>query len=385
MTAHHERDETLAAIRKSHEQKLLIPFVGSGLSMCVEGFPSWDDLLQELLKEIGDDKAKVELFEEFNDVPWARAEYFAHLVRGGNHAVHGTIKKVLEDGQHAVWNNKEALKCQMLLATYFRRIYTTNYDRLLERAGELSGRPGFVSICDAKSAVLSRYKRNHTILEVIKFHGDYGEPETMVLTEANYYGRLLDVDAKDILLMSDLLFHDLLFVGYSLQDPSLKYLLHQMRRLMLEIDPTIMSKECEDWRPRLFFLTTDARESFVDYNYKAYGATSICVLKDCPLQETNDTEDGSLAKLRFQSRSLNALSGTEITIGTFDSLWALAMNSYLDQARFETEAKKHFPSATPTELGMAAKHRKGFRTLRSRVMHSCYSQVLDRLLTTAKV
>ncbi len=105
----------------------------------------------------------------------------------------------------------------------FPVIYTTNYDRNIERALHLHGhrvRP----IRTVKDLVAVEEEER----QVIKLHGDFDDDESIVLTETDYFKRLSFDTPLDIRLRSDVLAKPVLFVGYSLSDINVRLLLHKL-------------------------------------------------------------------------------------------------------------------------------------------------------------
>jgi SIR2-like domain len=114
----------------------------------------------------------------------------------------------------------------LILDLDFPVIYTTNYDRWLETAFEARGRP-FHKI--ANVADLAQDSAGHT--EIIKFHGDFEDDDSLVLTESSYFQRMIFESPLDIRLRSDSLARPLLFLGYSLHDINTRYLLFRLQEL----------------------------------------------------------------------------------------------------------------------------------------------------------
>lgn len=96
--------------------------------------------------------------------------------------------------------------------------YTTNYDEFLERRLKISGR----SVTPVRSEHDLSYLPTDT--QVVKFHGDFARPETMVLSESDYERRMRLEGPLDLKLRSDILGRALLFVGYSFRDANVAYL-----------------------------------------------------------------------------------------------------------------------------------------------------------------
>ena len=107
----------------------------------------------------------------------------------------------------------------------FPLIYTTNYDTNIERAFRLLGHnvsriASVVDIVDAKP--------DYT--HVVKFHGDFSDDNSLVVTESDYFDRLEFESPLDLKLRSDVLGRTVLFVGYSLKDLNLRLLLYKLKR-----------------------------------------------------------------------------------------------------------------------------------------------------------
>jgi hypothetical protein len=120
--------------------------------------------------------------------------------------------------------------------------------RLLERAFQLHGQDvskvaSVVDIADAKA------DRPH----VVKFHGDFSDDNSLVITETDYFERLEFESPLDLRLRSDVLGRTILFVGYSLKDLNLRLLLYKLKRTW---DGTAYAKR----RPRsfIFLMRPDA-------------------------------------------------------------------------------------------------------------------------------
>jgi hypothetical protein len=290
-----EEKETLKQIRDSYRGGRLIPFVGAGLSMCVKDFPSWNDLLAQLRDDLEEKDRKS--FDQLDRDPLEKAEFFSR--KRGKQMLGTKVRELLNGRENALLSTRHGghllLPCQDLLCKRFGRIYTTNYDHLLELACTAPGHDA-VPVFDAKSAEQKRRewckeypvsgqlwtKANlppvRRIVHVVKFHGDYMKPEDIVITESDYYRRLLDVDAKDILLMGDLLGRDILFIGYRFGDISIKYVFHQLARLMDEIEREYPDRR----RPgRLFFVTTEEDKARAEYLRMSYGVSSLCIQSLC--------------------------------------------------------------------------------------------------------
>jgi hypothetical protein len=97
-------------------------------------------------------------------------------------------------------------------------LYTTNYDDFIERSIRLNGKE--VNVVTSEASMGKTVKD----FEIVKFHGDWNDPDAMVLSESDYEKRLKLETALDYRLRSDLLNKAALFLGYSFRDSNVSYL-----------------------------------------------------------------------------------------------------------------------------------------------------------------
>ncbi len=107
----------------------------------------------------------------------------------------------------------------------FPLIYTTNYDRNIERIFELKNRK-FSKI----RSVLDVANASEDCTQIVKFHGDFDDDESLVITESDYFERLQFGSPLDVKFRSDVLGRSILFVGYSLSDLNLRLLLYRLHK-----------------------------------------------------------------------------------------------------------------------------------------------------------
>jgi hypothetical protein len=106
------------------------------------------------------------------------------------------------------------------------RIYTTNFDQWIERAYERLGRPytPVVTITDTRSI-------KEGVPQIIKFHGDFTQDASIVLTESSYFERLSFESPLDLKMRADALGRTILFLGYSLRDINMRLLMFKLNKL----------------------------------------------------------------------------------------------------------------------------------------------------------
>ena len=196
------------------KQKRAILFAGAGLS-CSLGLPLFDVLTTHLAEELG--------MQDSHDIEFpVLAEYYL---------LQTSKQQEFFDWMRKTWHPENIRICASaahndILELNFPVIYTTNYDSWLERSFAERGKPfrRIIGVAD-----LAETKPDET--EIIKFHGDFDTPASIVITESHFLRRMALEEPLDIRLRSDSLARPILFVGYSLSDPNIRYLLYRLRQL----------------------------------------------------------------------------------------------------------------------------------------------------------
>jgi hypothetical protein len=97
-------------------------------------------------------------------------------------------------------------------------VYTTNYDEAIEEAAKLLRRE-YKKVVNLKDVVESP----HGIKQIIKFHGDFNDKDSIVFTRKDYDNRLqIEKHPLDILFRSHILGKSVLFLGYGFGDENIK-------------------------------------------------------------------------------------------------------------------------------------------------------------------
>jgi hypothetical protein len=194
-----------------------ILFVGAGVSTIL-GLPSWGQLIDEIAKLLGYDPRVFKLL----GTPLSLAEFYEL-----EHGNIGPLRSWMDVNWHHtnVGISKSEVH-EAIVKAQFRKIYTTNFDRWIERACE-HWKIKYQKIVTASDLV----SRKFDALEVVKFHGDFDDDRTLVLTETSYFERLDFESPIDMMLRADILRHPVLFIGYSLSDINVRYLFHRLSKV----------------------------------------------------------------------------------------------------------------------------------------------------------
>jgi hypothetical protein len=204
-------EELAEAIRR----RRVILFVGAGVSMSV-GLPSWQMLIQHMTEEMGLGQGSV---EDQGYTYEMLAEYY-RLKQGSI----GPLRSWM-DREWSVCRDKvrDSELHRIIVSLDFPIIYTTNYDRNLETAYEIYEKP-FIKVANAKD--LARIGGG--ITEIVKYHGDFDDDESLVLAETDYFNRLSFDSPLDVKFRADALGRTVLFIGYSMSDVNIRLLLHRL-------------------------------------------------------------------------------------------------------------------------------------------------------------
>src|SRR3954470_16722965 len=205
------RDVLADAIKRRHA----ILFVGAGVSMAV-GLPSWQTLVDHLLKEL---KLDPNVIDGLNDGYQMLAEFY-QLKQGSI----GPLRSWLDRNWKVACDRvSESQLHKLIVELDFPTIYTTNYDRNLETAFEVHNKP-YAKITNAKEIADAPEGVTH----IIKYHGDFDDDSSLVLTETDFFERLSFDSPLDIKFRADALGRPILFIGYSMSDPNIRLLLHRI-------------------------------------------------------------------------------------------------------------------------------------------------------------
>jgi hypothetical protein len=204
-------EDLVTAIR--NRQAIL--FAGAGVSMTV-GLPSWRTLIEHVVKELGLDPDAV----AGADVNYLTLAEFYRIRMGSI----GPLRSWMDRSWTIPDETLRTSRVHELIGRLdFPIIYTTNFDRNLETSFQLQGKD-FVKIVSAKDIARVR----DGVTQIVKFHGDFDDDQSIVIAETDYLDRLSFESPLDIKFRSDALGKTILFVGYSLSDLNIRFLLHRL-------------------------------------------------------------------------------------------------------------------------------------------------------------
>ncbi|KNG79096.1 SIR2 family protein [Mycoplasma sp. HU2014] len=200
-------------LEKSIKCEELAAFIGAGISVD-SGFVMWSDLLKEPASDIGLN------IEKENDLI-NLAQYYSNMRK------RSSIDELIKEnfGKISSPSKNHMLLAQLPITTF----WTTNYDKLIEKALESQNKNPFVKTTDQQLRITNR---NFDAI-VYKLHGDVDNPEDVVITrndyeEFGYYNRKLFRQV----LEGDLLTKTFIFLGFSFNDPNFNYVIAKLRVLL---------------------------------------------------------------------------------------------------------------------------------------------------------
>jgi len=227
----------LESLAQNIAERRVILFAGAGLSMSL-GLPSWRDLIANMCAELGLDPSSIAGADSYRTL----AEYYRLKQRTVE-----PLRRWMDQGWAAARDRVlRSPAHRLILELDFPIIYTTNYDRNLEATYDAHGKP-YLKIANAGD--LARITPGTT--QIIKYHGDFDDERSLVITETDYFNRLRFDMPLDVKFRADALGRSVLFVGYSMSDTNIRFLLHWLWRTWRE------SGYQSDRPPSFIFMTQE--------------------------------------------------------------------------------------------------------------------------------
>lgn len=198
-------------------QRQVILFAGAGVSMGLK-LPSWSQLIGRMAQDLGYDPDVFRSYGRFESL----ADYYV-LEKGSI----GPLRSLMDREWHSEDIRIGDSEVHRLIVDLgFPILYTTNYDRWLEAAHDHYRRP-YVRIAKVDDMA----KVRDGVAQIVKFHGDFDDDSSLVLTESSFFERLEFQSALDLKLRADVLGRSVLFIGYSFSDLNIRYLFYKLAKL----------------------------------------------------------------------------------------------------------------------------------------------------------
>jgi hypothetical protein len=226
-------ESLLDAVRRRE----VILFVGGGISQNL-GLPDFTALIHHLAGQLGMSSDGLSL-SEYPIIAEAYIQSSGKI---------GALRSWMDTTWHPTSIDVKSSDVHNLIVDLnFPTIYTTNYDRWLEKAFEARNVPyrKITNVADLTQPLDDR-------IEIIKFHGDFEDDASLVLTESSYFKRMGFETPLDIRLRADSLARPLLFIGYSLNDINTRYLLFRLQELW-------QNSDCASRRPLSYVLMSHSQ------------------------------------------------------------------------------------------------------------------------------
>lgn len=235
----------------------LIPFIGAGFTCNISPNATYHKLITGCLSKRL--KISAGFFDQVFARDVARFNDFAIWSLGSNGSRNAATKYSITRGktEYAKLVREWLEQCDLLsgevdtkswlqhiwLVRNFPRIYTTNWDTALERACEycddtcLRVKGEAIWPDKGRRTTRSTPPIGNGTTTIIKLHGDIHKPQSIVASETDYYQRLTKAEIHSSFemrhLIPDLVSNRrLLFLGYSLADVNIRYILKGIIELL---------------------------------------------------------------------------------------------------------------------------------------------------------
>ncbi len=176
------------------------------------GYIDWRGLLKNIVRDLGLSPDK-----EHDLV--TLAQYHCNQARGNK----GRLTQTIFD--HFGATKKPTDNHRILAALPIHTYWTTNYDKLIEKALEDAKKLPDVKYTVKQLAVT----RHHRDVAVYKMHGDVDHPSDAVISKDDYEAYESRMEPFVSALRGDLIEKTFLFLGFSFTDPNIDYILSRVR------------------------------------------------------------------------------------------------------------------------------------------------------------
>jgi hypothetical protein len=254
-----------------------ILFIGSGLSKRYFGGPNWDELLSHLAKScplIDKDYAYYkqsigsplligeEFARRYHEWAWGdgKSQFPADMFNDSvpaqayiKYRIAEYLRSLTPSSISAVSDSNLGREIKALQKIRPHSIITTNYDQFLE-----------IVFPEYKPIVGQQIIRGAiSVGEIFKIHGCTSQPESLVLTQADYEEFIRKKKYLSAKLLTYFSEHPLLFVGYGAGDPNIKAILSDIDEALPIAGDMISNVFIAEWRRDIPKDASPAREKLI--------------------------------------------------------------------------------------------------------------------------
>ncbi len=241
---------------KALKERNAVAFIGAGMSVS-QGFFDWKKLLKPIADKLG-----LDIDEEQHDLT-----SLAQLFVDDNGGIRGELDQILVDEYGKA--TKYVSENHRILARLPIQIYwTTNYDRLIEKALLEQGKTP--DIKKAQSDLTVNLPKRDAI--IYKMHGDIETVSETVITKHEYEDYNKKRELFSNAFKSDYVSRTFLFIGFSFTDPNLDYLISRIRTTL-----------GQNMKPDYYFIKRESnpraqrRQELRANSLKKYGLNAIWI------------------------------------------------------------------------------------------------------------
>ena len=230
--------EIPARLKDALSRRMVIPFVGSGVSQksAASKFPSWTGLLNLLLETSFSSKR----------ITKQQSRQISALISDGKLLMAAEILKREMPPDEYIATMREAFTYSdadrvnlttqsLILDLNSKVIITTNYDRLLEDAySKKFGRVPSVSSYNDTSNLLATLQDTSLSQSpvIFKIHGDVGNINSLILSDRDYRRIVYDEAMYENIMTSIFMHNVIIFIGFSMSDREVMMHVERLRHRM---------------------------------------------------------------------------------------------------------------------------------------------------------
>jgi hypothetical protein len=283
---------------KALKEKNAVVFIGAGMSVS-QGFFDWKRLLKPIADKLG-----LDIEEEQHDLT-SLAQFFVDD-HGG---IRGELDQIIVE-EYGKTTMSVSENHRILARLPIQIYWTTNYDRLIEKALLEQGKTP--DIKKAQSDLTVNLPKRDAI--IYKMHGDIETVSETVLTKHEYEDYNKKRELFSNAFKSDYVSRTFLFIGFSFTDPNLDYLISRIRTTLgqnIKPDYYFIKKET--------ITRTQRRQELRVNSLKKYGLNPLWI---------NDYSEITSILKEIESRFLRTtilISGSADDYGSFGEKRAIEL------------------------------------------------------------